>query len=244
MAPTSAPPSRRDRLRAAALAEIREHGYAQIAAGGPAELSLNGIAKAMGMSGPAMYRYFASRDELLATLVTESYEELADALVHAAATTRRRGPDGRLRAATAAYRNWALAQPHRYRLMFGSTYGSGALAPERVIPASQRSMGVLLAGIAAIGPPEDAPAVPDATLRRDLVAWGTASGTPHAAGILALGVVAWTRLHGIVSLEVEGVFAQMAIDPARLYRAEVDRLVAERSGAAGAGGAAGGRAAT
>ena len=27
------------------------------------------------MSGPALYRYFASRDELLTTLVTESYED-------------------------------------------------------------------------------------------------------------------------------------------------------------------------
>ena len=70
-------PTRRERLRAEALEEIRRHGYEQIADGGPTALSLNGIAKAMGMSGPAMYRYFASRDELLSTLVTESYEDLS-----------------------------------------------------------------------------------------------------------------------------------------------------------------------
>src|ERR1700712_1105148 len=60
-----------------ALADIRRIGYEQIAAGGPTALSLNGIAKAMGMSGPALYRYFSTRDELLITLVTESFEALA-----------------------------------------------------------------------------------------------------------------------------------------------------------------------
>jgi len=36
-----------------------------------------------------------------------------------------------------AYRDWALAQPNSYRLIFESTTGSGQdLAPERVVPAA------------------------------------------------------------------------------------------------------------
>ena len=171
-------PSRRARLRAQTLADIREHGYAQIAAGGPTALSLNGIAKAMGMSGPAMYRYFGSRDELLATLVAESYEALADALIDAAEQARRRTPEGRLRAAAAAFRAWALAHPHRYRLVFGSTYGSGALDPERVIPAAHRGMSVLLAALAELGPAADAPGVGDPVLARQLAGWADRHGEP------------------------------------------------------------------
>lgn len=213
-------------MRAMALAEIREHGYAQIARGGPTALSLNGIAKAMGMSGPAMYRYFASRDELLATLVTESYEDLADALTEASRHGRRRTPEGRLRAAVDAFREWALAHPHRYRLVFGSTYGSGALDPDRVIPAAQRSMNVILTAIAELGPSGDAPCVTDGVLKRQLIDWGNASGAPPEPGILLLGLTAWTRMHGIVSLEVEGVFEQVGVDPARLYKNEIDHLIA------------------
>ena len=78
--PSTTAPSRRERLRAQTLAEIRKHGFAQLAEGGPAALSLTGIAKAMGMSGPALYRYFASRDDLLVALVEESYEDLAGTL--------------------------------------------------------------------------------------------------------------------------------------------------------------------
>ena len=138
----AAAPSRRARLRAQTLSEIREHGYAQITEGGPTALSLNGIAKAMGMSGAAMYRYFASRDELLTTLVTESYEDLAETLEQVAHRARRRAPESRLRAALEGLRDWALAHPHRYRLVFGSAYGSGELDPERIIPAAHRAMGV------------------------------------------------------------------------------------------------------
>jgi hypothetical protein len=38
-------------------------------------------------------------------------------------------------------------------------------------------------------------------------------------------------MHGIISLEIEGFFDQVGVDPARLYRLEIDRLIAERSGA-------------
>ena len=137
--PPATAPSRRERLRMEVLAEIREHGYAQIAEGGPTALSLNGIARSMGMSGPALYRYFASRDELLVTLITESYKDLAGTLGEVARRDRGGEPQERLRAALDACRQWALAQPHRYRLVFASSYGSGALHPDRIIPAAQRS---------------------------------------------------------------------------------------------------------
>jgi AcrR family transcriptional regulator len=212
------------------LDEIREHGYAQIAEGGPAALSLNGIAKGMGMSGPSMYRYFASRDELLATLVTESYEELANTLVEAAEDASRRGPEGRLRAVLHASRDWAQRFPHRYRLIFGSTYGSGALQPERTIPAAHRSMTVILTALADLGPDSTAPSVTDTVLARQLTAWGGQPGQdPLEPGVLLLGLCAWTRLHGIISLEIEGVFDQMGIDPARLYNTEIDHLISQRT---------------
>ena len=225
-------PSRRERMRALTLAEIREHGYAQIAEGGPTALSLNGIAKAMGLSGPSMYRYFPSRDELLATLVTESYEELADALTRAAERARRRAPARRLRVIVDAVRGWALAQPHRYRLVFGSSYGSGALAPARIIPAAHRAMGVVLTGLAEIDSAHPAAPLADAALRRQLTEWGETRSTDSAPapGVLLLGLLAWTRLHGIVSLEIEGFFDQVGVDPARLYKTEVDHLIAQRAG--------------
>jgi AcrR family transcriptional regulator len=224
--------TRRERLRAQALGEIKHHALAQVVEGGPEALSLSAIARSMGMSGPALYRYFASREDLLAALVADSYDDLADTLQAAAAHARRRAPAARLRALATAYRGWALAHPHRYRLVFSSTYGSGHLAPERTVPAAHRSMSLFLDAIADLGPHDDPGSERGTALDRQLERWARSrsDGAELPAAVLHLGVVAWTRLHGVVSLEIEGTFASMELDGERLYEAEVDQLIAQRSG--------------
>jgi AcrR family transcriptional regulator len=218
----------RERLRALTVETIKEHGYAQITEGGPGALSLNAIAKSMGMSGPALYRYFASREELMAALVTDSFDNLADTLTRAADAAGQ-APEDRLRAVALGFRGWALAAPHRYRLVFGSTYGTGALDPARIIPAATRSMTAILSALADLStsPP---PAVSDRILQSQLEQWGARQdpGTTPAAGNLLLGLAAWTRLHGIISLEIDGFFLQVGVDPARLYDSEIDHLISER----------------
>jgi len=228
----AAVPSRRERLRAQTLAEIRKQGYAQIAKGGATALSLNGIAKAMGMTGPALYRYVASHDALLTTLVTESYENLADALTHAAEQSHQRSPEARFRVAANAYREWALAQPHRYQLVFGSSYGLGELDPERITAAAHRAMGVVLVALAELALPGATPAVSDVVLRRQLAQWSATRSDEARVepGVLLTGLLFWTRMHGIVSLEIEGFFAQGGVDPGLLYQAEIDHLIAKPVG--------------
>jgi AcrR family transcriptional regulator len=229
--PSPTAPSRRERIRAGTLAEIREHGFAQVAEGGPAALSLAGIAKAMGMSGPALYRYFASRDDLLVALAEESWADIADTLTEVAKRTQSATPEERLRAALNGTRQWALKKPHLYRLVFGTSYGSGKLDPDHIVPPAQRAMNVVLTALSQMGPAERAAAVSDSELRRDLARWANGSeDSPHDPRVLFLGLLAWTRIHGMISLEIEGFFEQIEIDPARLFKAEVDHLVAQRTG--------------
>jgi AcrR family transcriptional regulator len=213
------------------MAEIREHGLAQIAEGGPGALSLTGIAKAMGMSGPALYRYFASRDDLLVALVEASWADIADAMTEAAKRTQSATPEERLRAALNGTRQWALSQPHRYRLVFGSSYGSGKLDPDRIIPPAQRTMEIVLAALSEMGPAERAATVNDSELRRELVRWGNGSeDSPYDPRVLFLGLLASIRIHGVISLEIDGFFEQIGIEPDRIFQAEVDHLVAQRTG--------------
>ena len=136
--------TRRERVRLQTLGEIKQHALAQVTAGGVAALSLNAIAKAMGMSGPAIYRYFGSRDELLAALVTDGYGELADAVQQARPPRPHAAPPpGASPRSTEAYRAWARANPYRYELLFSvrpATYSD----PTEAIAAIQPAMVVLL----------------------------------------------------------------------------------------------------
>jgi AcrR family transcriptional regulator len=221
--------TRRERLRAETLAEITELAMAQVAEGGPSALSLNAIAKQMRMSGPAIYRYFASRDELLTTLVVDAYGDLAETLRQALQQARRRRPEARFRAVADAYRDWALEHPGRYPLLLGGGLARDDQPPEIAV-ASQRAMQHMLLALrdlAADTPP------PDAKLPRDLESQLRGWAHDRGAGddlppwLLRLAVAAWQRMHGHIALELEGVHAAMGIDSDALYRTEVDAIIAE-----------------
>jgi AcrR family transcriptional regulator len=228
-------PTRRDRLRAQTLEEISAHAWAQVDASGAATLSSNAIAKAMGMSGPAMYRYFASRDALLEALVVEAYTALVTAMAAADEASARKAPAKRIAAVCAAYRAWALAYPRRYAMLFEPRPGDVA-DTEEAIGEIHAGM-VLLLGLLGEVAGEHASAVPptpahSGKLERQLARWAARSSTPIdlPPPVLGLGVLTWTRLHGIVSLEVAGVFADMQLDAGLLLDAELDAVLAALPG--------------
>jgi AcrR family transcriptional regulator len=219
--------SRRERNRKETVAEIKEKALDQIILGGVTTLSLNAIAKDMGMSTAALYRYFASRDDLVAELVIEALEDLAETMESAAATSRRRPAKARFYSVTDAYRQWAIEQPHRYRLAFLSPVGSGHLDPGRIIPAAQRGMSVILDILSALHVGADSKVDP-VRLDAQLQNWHIRSEAPALpSSVLYRGIACWTRLHGVVSLELEGQLGATTIDPALIFRAEVESLIGQ-----------------
>ncbi|MFF9575693.1 TetR/AcrR family transcriptional regulator [Streptomyces rubiginosohelvolus] len=204
----------RERYRAQVRAEIKQHAWEQIATAGASALSLNAIAKRMGVSGPALYRYFAGRDELITELIRDAYRSLADA-VHAAAVT---GADPA--ALAHVLRDWALADPHRYFLIYGTPV-PGYHAPDEITGISQEIMADLLTAWTAFEP--DVPASPFAAHLTDHRDW--AGDHPAPPGVLRRALAFWTRLHGVLSLELAGHFTGMGFDPALLFQAELDGLV-------------------
>lgn len=225
-------PTRRERYRQQTVDEIRTIATEQLTAGGVAAVSLNAIARSMAMSPAAFYRYFDNRDELLADLVVQAYDSLADALERAA--DRGGSANTRIFAVADAARDWALAQPHSYRLIFESTTGSGQdLAPERIGPAAQRSMDVFLALLSdpATGTPPTRDPLPRA-LQAQLRAWAERSGHPSLpTATLYLGLSWWSRLHGLISLELGHHLQATGIDPRLLYHAELRALLRQHSDA-------------
>ena len=71
-------PSRRDRVRAATTGEIKQTARRILVARGPDAVSLRAIAREMGMTAPALYRYFASHEDLLRHVVADIFTEIAD----------------------------------------------------------------------------------------------------------------------------------------------------------------------
>ena len=195
---------------------------AQVHAGGAQALSLNAIARSMAMSTPALYRYFDSRDELLAELAVDVHLALAENLQAAAA--RGATPAARLRAVAGAYRDWALAQPNAYHLAYGSTGSNLENAATRIAPAAQQSMNVLLGVVAEAG---QAPAAPLPTALEQQIRHWNGSDDQHgpATWVLHLGLVWWSRLHGMISLELGRHLAATGIDPALLYQSEVEAML-------------------
>jgi AcrR family transcriptional regulator len=221
----SAPgPGLRDRFRAQVRDEIKHLALGQLAEGGPQALSLNAIAKNLGVSGPALYRYFANRDSLLTDLVIDAYRDFAAALETATAGTRRDAPADRLRALAHAYRDWAQAEPHRYRLLFRAPLPGYDAHSERLVEASQLAMNVAIDVLCDLIPA--APLTQQGALGPQLDQWAerqrltgvTASAALHAT-------ILWARLHGLISLEIEGNFASMGLDPTPLYDAEVTGII-------------------
>src|ERR1700691_6632190 len=79
----------RARVRAEMTAEIKAAARRHLETEG-ANLSLRAVARDMGMVSSALYRYFASRDDLLTALILDAYNALADAVEAAdAAVTER-----------------------------------------------------------------------------------------------------------------------------------------------------------
>ncbi|MFE2375287.1 TetR/AcrR family transcriptional regulator [Streptomyces sp. NPDC059398] len=224
MSEESTPPTplgRRARLREQTRREAKDIALEQLASTGPAGISVNAIAKAMGMTGPALYRYFASRDELLTALIADAYTDLAQALASAGgaegdrdgddlegsagmAPTGSAGAGGagsargaRLRRFAYAWRGWAKEHPDRYLLIYGTPV-PGYSAPEETRVIADGMLRSAVAACAELGPADTAE---DRALR------------------------AWTRVHGLVGLEVAGHFEGMAFDVDRLFAEEVESLI-------------------
>uniref|UniRef100_UPI0034DED3DA TetR/AcrR family transcriptional regulator n=1 Tax=Streptomyces flavofungini TaxID=68200 RepID=UPI0034DED3DA len=186
--------SPRERYRAQVRAEIKERAWEQIADAGASALSLNAIAKRMGMSGPALYRYYGSRDELITELITDAYRSQADTVRAEAAA------GGDLTDLAHALRRWALADPQRYFLIYGTPV-PGYHAPDDVTAIAREIMGTLLDACAALPEPADSGGALDQHIAGHRE-WAEGHGASPAR--LRRALTLWSRLHGALSLELAG----------------------------------------
>jgi AcrR family transcriptional regulator len=211
--------SRRERLREAMNADIKDCAARQLAEGGPSAVTLRGIAREIGVSPAALYGYFDSLDALFTALIVDGYEDLADAVEAAAAAP---GPPGRrLLESARAFRRWALAHPERFRLLYFSPLpGYEAPADGETLTASLRvfvpMLAIIIGGFrdGTLPPPPPGPPV-DATKFREHF------GLDISPDELRMTTECWAEFHGLVALEVNGHILDEWVDPEALFDANM-----------------------
>lgn len=200
--------TRRERLRAATLAEARTTARRLLVERGTAAVTVNAVAREMGLSGPALYRYFTGHDELVEAMITDFYQELGGA-VAAARDLHADGLAGdRLLAMCRALRGWAVAHPAEFEWTFARPLreSRGHLPDSPRQAAGVGFERAFLGEFAALW--EEAPyPVPDLadlepSLRDQLVAYSARidGALPPAAAHVFL--TTWVRIYGLLCMEV------------------------------------------
>ncbi|UGT44342.1 TetR/AcrR family transcriptional regulator [Nocardia yamanashiensis] len=206
----------RERARAEITREITDAARRQLADSGAPGLSLRAIARELGMVSSALYRYFPSRDELLTALIIEAYDAIGGAVEAAAAQAD--SPRAQWRAVAHAVRDWAIAHPHEYALVYGSPV-PGYQAPQATIAHASR-VPVTVLGIVHRAWESGQLTQRSETLDERLAAQAAgvakelAPGVPDA--VVVRLVIAWTQLFGAVSFELFGQLVG-SMDPAEPF---------------------------
>ena len=220
----------RARAREQTMRDIVRIGRAHLTTEGAAALSLRAVARDLGIVSSAVYRYVASRDELLTLLVVDGYDELGDAVDTAVAKVDPRDHAGRLRAIGRAARTWALAEPATYALLFGSPVPGYEAPAERTTGPGTRVVVRLVevwedawqAGVVHL---DESPLTPR-RLSRDLARIRREMGLTAPDALIARGLLAWAAVFGCVSFEVFGQYGPGTFtDPRDIFEHHLDALV-------------------
>ena len=154
---------------------------ALLSSGGPAALTLRAAAREAGVSQTAPYRHFASRDDMLAAVAEDGFRRLhARMVAGAAAQSGKRA----LQQIAVEYVRFALESPAEYRIMFGREGADleKTAANRALNDASSAVMNLLQGGIEQM----------------------QAAGAIRAGDASVMAFTAWSLVHGVVMLTLDG----------------------------------------
>jgi AcrR family transcriptional regulator len=219
----AAGPTRRQRQRQATFDEIvstarallREHD----------NIALRAVAHEMGMTAPALYRYVDSHEELLQLVAHAVFADIVDALTDAAGRHPADDPAAQLVAAAGAFRNWSLRHPQEFGLIFANPAMAHRKGPD--------SAGIVFASFFAelyervwkryefpVPTAAELPADVARLLEQAQQVDALPCDFPGAPiGLSWVFMRAWSRLYGIVTLEVFGHLEVELVETGALFRA-------------------------
>jgi AcrR family transcriptional regulator len=207
---------------------IKDTAWKQIAEPGASSLSLRSIARELGITAPAIYNYYPSRDDLVTALIVDAFTSLAEAQETSITGLAENRRAVRLSALGLAYREWAVTYPQRYHLIFGTPIPNYTAPEEVTLPAAAQALVPLIRAIQDLASAgelrTERMAKMSPKLKSMLGAWSEfAGGFDHE--VLYLALVIWSRVHGLVMLEITHQIPSFFDDPAEVYRQEIKNIL-------------------
>lgn len=223
--------TRREKLREATIEEIKYIARQQMAEQGAANISLRGIARQLGMSAPALYRYFASYDDLITSLIADAYTSLGEAMLNARSSVPSDQYACQVRAIAYAYRDWAIQYPQDYLLIYGTPI-PGYDAPVEVTGPPARRIWSIFIDVLEAARVDGQLTIPE-TFDQSLPRYTKmqehaqeAFGLKFNIPLLHYAMTLWTQLHGLIMAELTNRFRIVGCEP---FYLEVKHMI-ERMG--------------
>jgi len=218
--------TRRERLREATYEEIKSIAQRQMQEQGAASLSLRGIAAEMGMTAPALYRYFASRDDLVTVLIADAYNSQADAIVATDKASAGLTYGARFLALALTFRQWGLDHPAQFALIYGSPIPGYHAPVEVTTPAALRANLVFIRLIeTAWAEGRIYKETAYTTLRiegfENLANWLKTYQLEMPLSLYLEALAGQGMMHGLVSLELNGQYHYMGVDQHEFFRLHI-----------------------
>ncbi|MEE9963694.1 MAG: TetR/AcrR family transcriptional regulator [Propionicimonas sp.] len=191
-----------------------------LAAGGQEALTVRGLARELNLVPSALYRYVASREELLNILFHHAYNDMADSVEAAHDAVPAEDLRGRWRAFAYALRTWSLEHPHEWVLINGTPPRDYKVPASETMTSGIRLHMLLVrlgADIEASGQMIKLPPIPDTVDVSRLEEFLASTGKTLRVETVVTGVAAWHMLSGILFTERFGFWGNDMIDPADYY---------------------------
>lgn len=215
--PSEHVPTRRERFRQETIDEIKKYAREQMAAEGPAGMSLRAVARDMNITPSALYRYFGGIDDLITALCVDAYNALGAAVTHAVQAQPHDDHVARWRAYANAMRDWALDAPADFALIYGTPLPGYQAPPEVTQQAALKYLQVALRTVAlavAAGAIDldRAYLSYEPELNPELVATWAKAGVHLDPRVVAVVAGAQVIIQGHITLELFGHFNWMQND--------------------------------
>jgi AcrR family transcriptional regulator len=207
---------------------IKETAWKQIAESGAASLSLRAIARELGITAPAIYNYYPSREDLVTALIVDAFTSLAEAQEASLTGLADNRRAVRLSALGLAYREWAVTYPKRYHLIFGTPIPNYTAPEEVTLPAAAMALVPLIQALQDLASAGELRterlAEMSPKLKSMLGAWSEFAGGFDQV-VLYLALVIWSRVHGLVMLEITHQIPSFFDNPEEVYSQEIKNLL-------------------